>query len=258
MSWQSLAENWVLLPPRPIALIHFLGGAFVGTAPHLTYGRLLEALVAAGYGVIATPFLNTLDHEAIATDVLKRFDTALDLLEFRRILHPALPIYGLGHSMGCKLHLLIGSLFEVERAGNLLMSFNNFDADRAIPLAEWVSRSVTVKFKPSPEETCHLVSRHYAIPRNLLVSFQTDDLDQTRQISAILGDRFPSKTAVVRLRGNHLTPLGQDIRWQAPQTFSPLDALGQWVRQEVYRDLSQLEATLIDWLDPRVQPLRMG
>jgi hypothetical protein len=37
-----------------------------------------------------------------------------------------LPIYGLGHSMGCKVHLLINSLWQVERAGNIYMSFNNY------------------------------------------------------------------------------------------------------------------------------------
>lgn len=47
---------------QPGAIIHFLGGAFVAAAPHLTYRWLLEALYQEGYAVISTPFINTFDH----------------------------------------------------------------------------------------------------------------------------------------------------------------------------------------------------
>ncbi|MGJ3253883.1 MAG: DUF1350 family protein, partial [Elainellaceae cyanobacterium] len=33
MDWQEISGNWVLIPPRPTAIVHFLGGAFVATAP---------------------------------------------------------------------------------------------------------------------------------------------------------------------------------------------------------------------------------
>jgi hypothetical protein len=56
--------------------------------------------------------------------------------------------------------------------------------------------------------------------------------------------------SVQRLAGNHLTPLGQDWRWQLGDTFTPLDAMGQWFRQELYRELNQLERTIVHWLDP--------
>jgi hypothetical protein len=258
MSWRSVGQNWVLLPRRPIAVIHFLGGAFVGAAPQLSYGKLLEAIALQGYAIIATPFINTLDHEAIATSVLDQFETTLEQLHRTRTLKPYLSIYGLGHSMGCKLHLLIGSLFEVARAGNMLMSFNNFDADRAIPLADWLDKSLRVEFTPSPAETYRLVQRHYPISQNLLIRFQNDELDQTRQIAALLGDRFPEQIRIHRLQGNHLTPLGQDFRWQTQGTFSPLDAITQWVTQELYRDHAQLEQTILDWLDSRPDTSRIG
>ncbi len=247
MNWQPVGSNWVLLPWRPVGLIHFLGGAFVGAAPQFSYGKLLEALAHQGYAVIATPFINTLDHKAIAVAVLLQFENTLDRLSQSRDLD-FLPIYGLGHSMGCKLHLLIGSLFEVERAGNILMSFNNFDADRAIPLAEWLNQSVSIQFTPTPAQTYQLIQKYYPIRRNLLVRFRDDDLDQTREINDILSHRFPAMVTLQRLRGTHLTPLGQDLRWQSQNTFSPIDALGQWFRQEIYRDLTVLEQTLLDWL----------
>lgn len=256
LTWQPVGSNWVMLPRRPVAIIHFLGGAFVGAAPQFSYGRLLEAIAAQGYAIIATPFINTLDHKAIAVAVLQQFENTLDKLCRRPDLSAALradlnilPIYGLGHSMGCKLHLLIGSLFDVERAGNMLMSFNNFDADRAIPLAEWLNQSVSIQFTPTPAQTYRLIQERYPIRRNLLIRFRNDDLDQTRQVGSILSDRFGSLVTLERLKGNHLTPLGQDLRWQSQGTFSPIDALGQWVKQELFRDLAFLEQTLLDWLD---------
>jgi dipeptidyl aminopeptidase/acylaminoacyl peptidase len=59
--WQEVSGNWVLIPPKPTAIVHFLGGAFVAAAPQLTYRWLLEALASQGYAVVATPFVNTLD-----------------------------------------------------------------------------------------------------------------------------------------------------------------------------------------------------
>jgi Protein of unknown function (DUF1350) len=260
MSWQPVGENWVLLPRDPVrAVIHFVGGAFVGAAPQLSYAKLLESLAAEGYAIIATPFINTLDHKEIATTVLDRFELTLDRLQRRDVLDWDLPIYGLGHSMGCKVHLLIGSLFEIERAGNILMSFNNFDADRAIPFVEWLNVSANVQFTPTPAQTYRLVQRYYPTSRNLLIRFRNDDLDQTRQIAVILGDRFAERVTIERLGGSHLTPLGQTLPWQTPGVFSPLDALGQWVSQEFYRDCNSLKQTLLAWLDsvvifPRSNP----
>lgn len=249
MSWQAIGQNWVLLPHRrAVAIVHFVGGAFVGAAPQLSYSKLLESLVAKGYAIIATPFINTLDHTAIATTVLNQFENTLERLHRRQTLNRFLPIYGLGHSMGCKVHLLIGSLFEIERAGNILMSFNNFDADRAIPFVEWLNTSINVQFTPTPAQTYRLVQQYYLTPHNLLIQFRNDDLDQTRQIAVVLGDRFGDNVTIQRLQGNHLTPLGQTLAWQAQGVFSPLDALGQWVTQEFYRDHTPLEQTILEWL----------
>lgn len=49
----------MLRPPggqAPKALLHFLGGAFVGAAPHLTYNYLLSGLAEMGFLVVATPY----------------------------------------------------------------------------------------------------------------------------------------------------------------------------------------------------------
>ncbi|OUC13728.1 MAG: hypothetical protein B0A82_15600 [Alkalinema sp. CACIAM 70d] len=262
MIWQEIAGNWVLLPPRPVAIVHFLGGAFVATAPQLTYRRLLECLARSGYGIIATPFINTFDHIGIAENVLWNFDRALYQLRKTGQVSEQLPIYGLGHSMGCKLHLLIGSLFEVERSGNLLMAFNNFAARDSIPLMDQFSQvlqqlapltpSTMMDFTPSPEATNQIIAQQYTIPRNLLVKFSNDTLDQTRSLTNILQVRFPDQLTLCKLKGNHLTPVAQDLQWETGAIFTPFDAIGQWVRQEVFRELQQLEQVLLDWLNVAV------
>ncbi|NWF60175.1 MAG: DUF1350 family protein [Fischerella sp.] len=257
MYWTEISGNWVLIPRNPIGIIHFLGGAFVATAPHITYRLLLESIVEKGYIVVATPFVNTLDHRAIAEQVLLNFERALVRLEDRGALGKSyLPIYGVGHSMGCKLHLLIGSLFPVERAGNILVSFNNYAAREAIPLIEQFNSTFqfnsnfAVEFTPSPLETNKLVQESYNVRRNLLIKFSNDTIDQSAALTELLQKRFPGMVTVQTLQGNHLTPLGQDVKWQTGKDFNPLDAIGQWFRQEVYRDLNQLKRTILFWLNP--------
>ncbi len=251
MEWQENSGNWVLIPSHPKAVIHFLGGAFIATAPHVTYRWLLEILANQGYAVIATPFVNTLDHLAMAKNVLSSFENCLYDLSARRILRKkSLPIYGIGHSMGCKLHLLIGSLFSIERAGNILISFNNFAARDAIPLVEQISSVVKVEFTPSPKMTNTLIQKRYRIRRNLLIKFNDDNIDQTLRLSDLLRLRFPSMVTVKRLNGNHLTPLGQDLSWSVGQVYTPVDAIGQWLKQEIYRDLNQLKREILLWLNP--------
>ncbi|NET39349.1 MAG: DUF1350 domain-containing protein [Cyanothece sp. SIO1E1] len=253
MNWQEIEGNWVLVPERPTAIIHFLGGFVVAAAPHLAYGWLLENLYRQGYVVMATPFVNVFDHEAIAHQVLDNFEHGLEYLRSHILRRRYLPIYGLGHSMGSKLHLLIGSLFPVERAGNILMSFNNFSARRSIPLLEQFSAltpALDVEFTPSPAETNRIIEKQYRIQRNLMIKFKRDDIDETRAITELLRPRFPDMISVQILPGNHTTPMGQDISWQPGESFSPADALGQFVKQGVYRDLNQLKRAILLWLDP--------
>lgn len=252
MDWRDVSGNWILVPPNPIAIIHFLGGAFVAAAPHLTYRWLLENLYQQGYGIVATPFVNTFDHIAIATEVHTTFNQALTYLRRQALIPQYLPIYGLGHSMGCKVHLLIGSLYDVDRSGNILMAFNNFSARKSIPLLDQVIQfapDFKIEFTPTPDETLTLIERQYQVRRNLLIKFRKDTLDQTRPLSNVLIQRFPNLTAIEILKGNHTTPIAQDIQWQTT-TFSPVDALGQLFKQEIYRDIQSLKGTITRWLTP--------
>lgn len=50
-NWQEISNADVLVPEHvefPLGIVHFTGGAGVGTFPRSTYGMLLEALVDAG------------------------------------------------------------------------------------------------------------------------------------------------------------------------------------------------------------------
>ncbi len=260
MDWKEISGNWVLIPPKPVGIVHFLGGAFVATAPHVTYRLLLEAIAEKGYIVIATQFVNTFDHSAIAEQVLRNFERALIRLEERGILgNGYFPIYGIGHSMGCKLHLLIGSRYPVERAGNVLISFNNFAARDAVPLMEqfntaFANTSFSVEFTPSPAQTNDIIREHYRVRRNLLIKFTNDTIDQSVILSEILQERFSEMVTIQILAGSHTTPLGQDMKWQAGRDFNPFDAFGQWFKQEVFRDLNQLKRTILFWLNPLSPP----
>ena len=282
-NWQNIFGNWVLVPDNPRGAIHFLGGAFVATVPQVSYRCLLEGLADEGYVVIATPFVNTLEHGAIAQEVLTSFERAWEYVRTRLLRSTYLPLYGMGHSMGCKLHLLIGSQLEQERDGNILMAYNNYPLRKAVPLGEEVYQvtnqisaqfatqitqlteqfaqlapgvkpNLDVEFTPSPEETNHLVEAQYQVKRNLLLKFTTDTIDQTRPLHDILRVRYPEMTSVQILKGNHLTPLSQDLKWQAGESFSPLDAIGQMVnqtmKQTVNRDFYQLQKAILRWLDP--------
>ncbi|NJR32374.1 MAG: DUF1350 family protein [Chamaesiphon sp. CSU_1_12] len=252
MDWQEISGNWVYIPRQPRAVIHFLGGAFVAAAPHLTYRLLLEDLAKQGYVIMATPFINTFDHRAIASEVYNRFEDTLELLQKRRYL-PAddLPIYGLGHSMGCKLHLLIGSMYDVDRAGNILISFNNFSARDAVPLMGQMPVEFNMEFSPNPQETLKLIAEYYDVPQNLIVKFSNDTLDQSYTLGQTLKQIFPGQISTLTINGSHVTPLGQDFQWQLnPQIFTPFDAIGQWFKQEVHRDLHQLRREILDWLEP--------
>jgi len=256
MDWQEIRGNWVLVPKQPIGIIHFLGGAFVAAIPQVTYRLFLEALYQQRYAVIATPFVNTLDHAAIADTVLLNFERALERLRDRGLLPYYLPIHGIGHSMGCKLHLLINSHHAVERAGNVFISYNNYPVRQSIPLVEQLSSLMEptllkdVEFTPSPAEMTQLVAQQYGVRRNLLIRFTQDEIDQTPALAEVLVPRFPDMITHQVLPGNHLTPLGQNLTWKVGKVYSPLDALGQWFNQEVYRNFNQMQQVISHWLNP--------
>ncbi|KAH9698067.1 hypothetical protein KPL71_023865 [Citrus sinensis] len=81
--------------------------------------------------VIATPYASGFDYFYIADEVQLKADRCLRFLQETV---QDLPTFGIGHSLGSVIHLLIGSRYAVPRTGNILMAFNNREASVAIPL----------------------------------------------------------------------------------------------------------------------------
>ncbi|KAL9417246.1 hypothetical protein AB3S75_040260 [Citrus x aurantiifolia] len=132
-NWSEVEGAWVLKPrsSKPWSVVHFIGGIFVGAAPQLTYRLFLERLSEKGIMVIATPYASGFDYFYIADEVQLKADRCLRFLQETV---QDLPTFGIGHSLGSVIHLLIGSRYAVPRTGNILMAFNNREASVAIPL----------------------------------------------------------------------------------------------------------------------------
>ncbi|KAL8153144.1 hypothetical protein V2J09_010904 [Rumex salicifolius] len=145
--WTQIEGSWVLEPKhmKPISVVHFIGGIFVGAAPQLTYRLFLELLCEKGVLVIATPYASGFDHFLIADEAQFKFDRCLRCLQE---VATDLPTFGIGHSLGSVIHLLIGSRYAVQRNGNVLMSFNNKEASVAVPLFSPVFVPVAQRFGP--------------------------------------------------------------------------------------------------------------
>ena len=137
---QQLLGQYIYRPPvgtPPRAIAFFLGGAFVGAAPQLAYGTLLQRLADSGYVVLATPFRLQFDYLELCDRVLGSAEPAHEALVAE---YGELPLVGVGHSCGALLHVLLSSAFrgtgglaDIPRAANVLVSFNNKPASAAIP-----------------------------------------------------------------------------------------------------------------------------
>ncbi|XP_072962074.1 uncharacterized protein [Typha angustifolia] len=145
--WSEIEGAWVLRPKnsKPTSVVHFVGGIFVGAAPQLTYRFFLERLADKGALVIATPFASGFDHFLIADEAQFKFDRCLRYLKDTV---NDLPTFGIGHSLGSVIHLLIGSRYAVQRNGNVLMAFNNKEASLAVPLFSPVIVPMAQNFGP--------------------------------------------------------------------------------------------------------------
>jgi hypothetical protein len=117
------------------------------------------------------------------------------------------------------------------------LSFNNFQADRSIPLLGEIAPrlGVETEFSPSPSETLRLISRHYQQERNLVVRFGRDQLDQSDALLQALEQRPVNHTELLQLPGDHLTPASAGLR---------RSVLGDWAddpkRVGVIRQLTEV------------------
>ncbi|KAK4274519.1 hypothetical protein QN277_017726 [Acacia crassicarpa] len=143
-------DSCLVIPPTPNrggprAIIKFLGGAFIGAVPEVTYGYLVEYLAKEGFLVVLVPYNVTFDHAQATKQVHERFQACFDTILTSGLpeanLSPAqlgdLPLFSVGHSNGALLQLLIGSYFsEKIPKANAIISYNNRPATEAVPYFE--------------------------------------------------------------------------------------------------------------------------
>ncbi|KAK3004083.1 hypothetical protein RJ639_017883 [Escallonia herrerae] len=147
-NYKWLGSCLVVPPPKgkkPRALIKFLGGAFIGAIPEVTYSYLLGLLANEGYLIVSVPYDVTFDHSQAAREIFERFHACLDQIltsgvpdvDLTAAELADLPLYSVGHSNGALLQVLTGSYFsEKIPKANAIISYNNRPATEAVPYFE--------------------------------------------------------------------------------------------------------------------------
>ncbi len=243
--WRQQGALWCLDPPggQDNGRIEFIGGSYLAATPHLSYRRLLEALAQRGWVVRAWSYVPGFDHQSQANAAWRAFRSERETmvrasggfeLEHRR------PLLRLGHSLGCKLHLLAPD--GGRRCDALLaMSFNNFAAERSVPLLAEMGQQFGFRseFSPSPRETLTQVQREWRQLRNLLVRFRSDGLDESPSLLQALRQRRDDRSELLELAGDHLTPASAGLR---------RNLLGSWADDPArQRRFERLADTLLAW-----------
>ncbi len=224
---------------RRAGLVEFIGGSYLAATPQISYRRLLEALAVRGWQVRAWSYVPGFDHQSQANEAWRAFRQARELAP----LAGERSVLRLGHSLGCKLHLLAPDNGRA-CSGLVALSFNNFSAERSVPLLSEFAQQFgfRTEFSPSPSETLRQVSRSYRQPRNLLVRFRSDGLDQSRRLLGVLQERPDDATSLLELPGDHLTPASAGLRRQL---------LGDWADDPSrQRQIDRLAEAIAEWTRP--------
>jgi len=193
-------------PSRPVGLIEIIGGSYISIKPEVTYKRLISGFLQRNFAIHAWSYIPNFDHQLQANEAWKQFRQSRKVLEKRVGIIPN--SIRLGHSLGCKLHLLAPDGGR-NCDGLVAISFNNFKADKSIPMLGKMSQRLNfqTEFSPSPSETFTLIREHYEQINNLLIKFKNDNLDQNNLLLKSLKERDSDKSEIKQLDGNHLTPI---------------------------------------------------
>ena len=233
MSWRQRGSLWTLQPPEPIGRVEVIGGSYLAATPQISYGRLLETLAASGWQVHAWSYVPGFDHQLQANEAWKQFR------QLRQGIHSD-AVLRLGHSLGCKLQLLAPDAGR-NCLGLAALSFNNFSAERSVPLLAEMGQQFGFRseFSPSPQETLVQVSTHYRQSRNLLVRFRRDGIDQSPKLLEALQQRPGDHSELAELPGDHLTPASAGLRQ---------NLLGSWADDPARgRQIDQLAQLITSW-----------
>jgi|LakMenE01Jun11ns_1017448.scaffolds.fasta_scaffold9945405_2 hypothetical protein len=252
-TWRQHGPLWSLEArasgSEPPPLLEFIGGSYLAATPQISYRRLLEAFARKGWSVHAWSYVPGFDHQGQANEAWRSFrqlrragSRAAGELEDNR------PVLRLGHSLGCKLHLLAPDGGRSCR-GLAALSFNNFSAERSIPLLAEMGQQLGFRseFSPSPAETLRQVRASYRQPRNLLLRFRRDELDQSGRLMDALQQRSGDCSELVELPGDHLTPASAGLR---------RNLLGDWADDPArQRQINELAERITAWLGPARSPI---
>ncbi|WP_320664245.1 DUF1350 family protein [Prochlorococcus sp. MIT 1223] len=209
--WRLLNKIWCIWPSRPLGLIEFIGGSYLSASPNISYKYFLESLKKKGFAIHAWTYLPSFDHQSQANDAWRNFRLCRKKIESR--VNAPLKVIRIGHSLGCKLHLL-----SPDRGRNncalISLSFNNFNANKSIPMLGKISNKLNLKteFSPSPIETLDLIRSQYIQQNNLIINFLNDRIDQSPILTNALKSRAKDSTTELKLKGDHLTPVSSGLR----------------------------------------------
>ena len=163
--WYSMGGCSVLLPAErtPKSIIHFVGGFVAGSAVTVTYGRMLTALAKSGHLIIATPIPAVdLNHGNVAAGVTTAFSNCYksNILPLLGAAGKEVPIFGLSHSLGGKLAVLMSSKKEDRkilppRTANVFLAFNNYGVQDNIDLG----RAQAAKASPEVQKILEAINR---------------------------------------------------------------------------------------------------
>ncbi|MCP9834597.1 MULTISPECIES: DUF1350 family protein [unclassified Cyanobium] len=235
--WRQQGELWTLEPTgRPRGLIEFIGGSYLAATPQLSYRRFLEALANRGWRIHAWSYVPGFDHQSQSNAAWRLFRQWRE----QQTGQPEATLLRLGHSLGCKLHLLAPD--GGRRCDGLVaLSFNNFSAERSIPFLAELGQQFRFRseFSPSPEDTLVQIANSYRQPRNLLVRFSRDSIDQSGRLIGVLQARTGDASTLVELPGDHLTPASGGLRKQF---------LGDWADDPArQRGMERLAEQISTW-----------
>lgn len=229
---------YLLEPPYnsiPSCIIMFIGGAGLGTYPHIAYNefllRLSNRLNAA---VITTPYQVGLDHLELAKTTGDRLRRAIVYCEDKYGFSDQVPVFSLSHSLGAKLTCIYFAATEQSVDGVGYIAFNNYSFSKTLSMvtdyakligdgssssqpdalkdtlqtlfnfAELAVNAAGLEFSPSPSDTERIIQQKYPFASKTSVfTFLDDNLDDTTSFVDSVGDFVRTK----QLPGTHLTPV---------------------------------------------------
>ena len=229
-------NNYCYWPSNPRKIIEFIGGSYLASKPDLTYKRFIESLIKKNYAVHAYQYTPQFDHQELAINAWKDFKNCRRSLSKR--IGSSIPTIRVGHSLGCKLHLI-----SPDGGRNcekfISISFNNFSASRSIPLLKKISQKLEFKseFSPSPERTLKIIEKTYHQKNNFLIKFNSDNLDQTEKLISCLKSRKEDNSKGITLKGSHTIIASAGLR----ENF-----LGDWADDNLKKNTIKTISNLID------------